>query len=1129
MKRVLFILMFMAALAVIKAQIPDNWTGDTGIETFQEMDEVHGGSNSCGVIVNTATQAECDLTNNVELAVSAGDDFKVSFWAYTSAHVRATVALDWVGASSQYPGSYVGPATGGWSQFSFDDIVPDGATGVKLRIRFYDVSGFAPGEIQYVDDVEFESPLGEPLSVANGNFEAWPTIKPEPTNYPTDFAASAVGLNGVITWTDAIGDNLPDAYLIKISTQNNIADPVDGVYEPDDTDLSDGNGAANVNYGQQGFTFTGLMPQTAYFIKIHPYTNSGTNINFKTDGVAPSAQIQTGFIVTIVSENFDEGWGGWETVSVVGDQVWSRDNTYGIGSTPCAQMSGFASGTDFENEDWLISPAMNFDDYDNEIFTFYSALGYPVTPHQLLVKYSNNYEGGDPNEADWTDLDPILPSGDPYWQFTYSGELDVSTLNGTNVRVAFVYLSDGSDSETWEIDNVVVTGEGEFVVDPEPTNYPTSFEAEGVGQSINLTWMDATGEVVPTGYLIKASDMNNITLPVDGSPVGDDTDLSDGQGAINIGAGVEAYSFSGLDPMTTYYFMIVPYTNSGLYIDFKTDGIPPQAEATTSVSNVVDVLFTTFDANWENWQQVSVTGTQVWDRNNTFGINQTACAKMSGYANQASNENEDWLISPAVDLSAYAGEKLIFNTATGYTGPALQVKISTNYSGSGNPNNATWADLSGNAIWPTGTTFFEWTNSGEISISNWGSGVAYVAFIYTSNTTNSATWEVDEIKITGESSSQPLPEPTNYPSAFQAAATGQSIATSWTDATGEVVPTGYLIKISKTNNITLAVDGTPVDNDTDLSDGKGAMNIVAGVGNYTFAGLEATTTYYFMIFPYTNSGSLIDYKTSDYPPQVEATTGVSQIVEILNTTFNDGWENWTKYSVSGDQMWDRDLTHGVGSTPCAKMSGYASSANHANEDWLISPQLNLENYMNEKFSFFTATGYTGNPLAVLVSSNYDGTGNPNDFTWTDLSSEATWPTGDPFWQWTGSGEISISAFAENQVYFAFKYTSTDAASATWEVDDVVVKGEEKVGIGETFGQSTISVYPNPGNGIFNFSLDNPVDKIQIYSVNGSLVFEQPLSVQLFSLNLSQLEKGLYFVKFSDENSGSYLISKIVVN
>jgi len=1127
MKKLLFILFFMTTFALLQAQIPDNWTGDTGIETFQEMDQVHGGANSCGVIVNTAAQAECDLTNSVELPVSAGDDFQVSFWAYTSLHVRATVALDWVGASSQYPGSYVGPATTGWTQFVFDDIVPDGATGVKLRIRFYDVSGFAPGEIQYVDDLEFESPLGEPLTVVNGNFEDWPTIQPEPSNFPTNFVAVAAGLNGVLTWTDATGETLPDAYLIKISNQNTIADPADGVYESDDLDLSDGSGMANVNFGQQQYTFTGLAPQSLYYFKIYPYTNSGTNINFKTDGTVPSAEIQTAFVITILNETFDDSWGDWETVSVIGDQVWSRDNTYGIGATPCAQMSGFASGTDFENEDWLISPPMNFDQYDNELFTFYSACGYPVTPHQIYVKYSNNYEGGDPNEADWTDLNPVLPSGDPYWLFTYSGGLDVSGMSGANVRVAFVYLSDGTDSETWEIDNIIVTGEGEFNPDPEPTNYPSAFEAASAGQSVGLTWTDATGAVIPTGYLIKASDANNITLPVDGAPVGDDTDLSDGQGAINVAAGAEGYTFSDLNPMTTYYFMVVPYTNSGIYIDFKTDGTPPQAEATTSVSNVVDVMITTFDAGWENWQQVSVSGDQVWDRNNTFGINGTACAKMSGYANQASNENEDWLISPAIDLSTYAGEKLIFNSATGYTGDALLVKISTNYTGSGNPNTATWTDLSGSAIWPTGTIFFEYVNSGEINIANWSNGVVYIAFIYTSNTTNSATWEVDEIKITGESSSQPLPEPSNYPTAFTAAASGQSINLGWTDATGEVVPTGYLIKISKLNNITLPVDGTPVANDIDVSDGAGAMNITAGVGNYTFSGLDATTTYYFMIFPYTNSGALIDFKTSDYPPQAEATTGTSQIVEILNTTFNSNWENWTQNSVTGAQVWDRDNTFGIESSACAKMSGYATQSNE-NEDWLISPALNLTDYSNEKLNFNTARGYTGNPLAVKISSDYDGSGNPNNFTWADLSGEATWPTGDPFWQWTNSGDINIAQYSAGTVYIAFVYTSTASASSTWEVDNITVMGEEGTGIGENGSQQMVNVYPNPGNGIFNISLEKPMDRIEIYSMTGSLMLDQPITGQQFNLNLSHLEKGMYFLKCSDARTGSYQSTKILI-
>jgi len=504
MKKLTFFWVFTIIFGALQAQLPNDWTDDSGIDLFQESSTVYGGTYSCGVIVNTAVQAECDLSNNVAIPVGAGDDFKVSFWAYTSEFVRITCALDWVGASTTWSQMYVGPATAGWEQFVFEEIVPAGVSEVNIRLRFYDVSGFNPPETQFVDDVEFESPIGTPLLVTNGDFESWPGLNPEPSNYPTDFTATPISLNAKLDWTDATGAQLPDSYLILASTSANIDPPADGDFVSDDFDLSDGNGAANIANGVETFSFTDLAGQTSYYFIIYPYTNSGTNTDYKTDGTAPSAMVTTSSVTVLNEENFDFGWGEWTPINVLGDQLWDRDNTYGIGGTPCAKMSGYEGG-DFANEDWLISPAFDFTITQNEVLTFYSALGYPIVDPQLTVKISTDYNGGgDPTSASWTDLDPNLATGEPFWEWTYSGETDVSAFEAEAVYMAFVYLSDGLDSETWEIDNIVITGEIEVGIEdvrqqfaalyPNPSN--GNFNIRHNGQFDFLEMYSLTGQMI---------------------------------------------------------------------------------------------------------------------------------------------------------------------------------------------------------------------------------------------------------------------------------------------------------------------------------------------------------------------------------------------------------------------------------------------------------------------------------------------------------------------------------------------------------------------------------------------------------------------------------------------------------
>jgi endonuclease I len=118
-------------------------------------------------------------------------------------------------------------------------------------------------------------------------------------------------------------------------------------------------------------------------------------------------------------------------------------------------------------------------------------------------------------------------------------------------------------------------------VQPEPSNHVTSF-ASAMGtpsySALQLTWVDATGTVIPGGYLIRGSTIgfSNIPAPIDG------TAIPDGGLDKNIQSSVESCSFSGLLSNTTYYFKIFPYSNAGNKIDFKTDEPVPTASGTTT-------------------------------------------------------------------------------------------------------------------------------------------------------------------------------------------------------------------------------------------------------------------------------------------------------------------------------------------------------------------------------------------------------------------------------------------------------------------------------------------------------------------------------------------------------------------
>jgi hypothetical protein len=163
-------------------------------------------------------------------------------------------------------------------------------------------------------------------------------------------------------------------------------------------------------------------------------------------------------------------------------------------------------------------------------------------------------------------------------------------------------------------------------------------------------------------------------------------------------------------------------------------------------------------------------------------------------------------------------------------------------------------------------------------------------------------------------------------------------------------------------------------------------------------------------------------------------------IEDFNVVFQDGFDtgisNWSTFNALGAQVWGQ--TNFGNPAPSAYMNGFQSGAQN-NEDWLISPAIDLASVTNTIFFFETDKRYDGNDLEVYMSTDFTG-GNPNDNgTWTQLDvildpNAGSWNT------WTNSGNIDISSADGQMVYIAFKYTSTTSAAATYELDNVTVLG-----------------------------------------------------------------------------------------
>jgi len=257
----------------------------------------------------------------------------------------------------------------------------------------------------------------------------------------------------------------------------------------------------------------------------------------------------------------------------------------GNAGTPNASIDGIRIGTN-----WTaifpdaFTPAISVSPSSLSGFTYlegsgpsvsqsYDISGTDLTPESgnISIIGSTNYEVSSDNSNFTSNID-IAYSG---------GVLDATSVY---VRLKAGLIGGAYDGELITnsggsalTQNVTCSG---FVTKPEPTNHVTAF-AVVLGNPDyyynNLSWIDATGGTEPDGYLIKRSsiDFSSIDDPIDGVPEDNSESVQ------NIAQGVQYAVFTGY-ANTTYYYKIYPYTNSGLYIDYKTDGAVPQFSITNA-------------------------------------------------------------------------------------------------------------------------------------------------------------------------------------------------------------------------------------------------------------------------------------------------------------------------------------------------------------------------------------------------------------------------------------------------------------------------------------------------------------------------------------------------------------------
>lgn len=331
----------------------------------------------------------------------------------------------------------------------------------------------------------------------------------EPDNYPIAFNATAASSSQIdLSWTDATGTDLPDGYLIIANDDNSFSAPTDTNDPATDSDLSDGSAVVKVAHGSKGSTsFAGLTAETTYYFKIWPYANSGSDIDFKTDGTVPTGNATTeaaSATETIAYQDFGADGGDWlytpspTTYNSSGD-VWAVVSSLGTLSTMPSLNSNFWGMQDLDctgiissgEEATLTFNQVDVSTYSSVVLTFdYEVDGFDGGDY---LEYEVTYDGAGQGVVSIANAS------------TVDGTITLNVPGGTNTIDLIIAAYQNGGSDYAGVDNFKIVGESAGST-PTLTVNPSTLTG--------FTYVEGAGASTAQSFTISGSDLDgtNVTL-----------------------------------------------------------------------------------------------------------------------------------------------------------------------------------------------------------------------------------------------------------------------------------------------------------------------------------------------------------------------------------------------------------------------------------------------------------------------------------------------------------------------------------------------------------------------------------------------------------------------------------------
>ena len=179
---------------------------------------------------------------------------------------------------------------------------------------------------------------------------------------------------------------------------------------------------------------------------------------------------------------------------------------------------------------------------------------------------------------------------------------------------------------------------------------------------------------------------------------------------------------------------------------------------------------------------------------------------------------------------------------------------------------------------------------------------------------------------------------------------------------------------------------------------------------------------------------------ASYYGQASYTLIVEELATVNTFPFSETFANtFGKFLVE-----DKSLAEGLSfvwakNSGYVKASGFANSAAHAAESWLVSPLFDFTNANEPNLMFEHAI----NKFASVDAAKQEAT------VWVREGEEGEWSkleiaySENKDWTFVSSGSIALSAYKGKTIQIGFKYISTAESAGTWEIKNFkVIDGQD---------------------------------------------------------------------------------------